>query len=226
MPHTGPLAPQAAFLSGLFSTRKGVSWRDSRVLTVVRARVPQGSGAEGALTPEEDPIQIWVTVRSRSGREPGPPTSGELTGWDGALGRAAHRSYGETEARGGRRDAPGSLSSPPLGRPLSLSTHSPLSGPHASGLPDRRKVAREKDSPGRKGSGTSGRRWLELEPASEAHGLGPEYAAPALPTERPARLPITVHLRQSRRASPVCRRHFPGAARQRVPGGGSNRESF
>lgn len=59
-------------------------------VTVVGARVPQGSGAEGALTPEEDPIQIRVTVRSRSGRDPGPPTSGELTGWDGPLGRAAH----------------------------------------------------------------------------------------------------------------------------------------
>lgn len=45
------------------------------------------------------------------------------------------RSYGETEARGGRRGAPGFLFSPPHGRPLSLSTHSPLSGPHALGPP-------------------------------------------------------------------------------------------
>lgn len=132
--HRAPRATSCLPVGSVFHPQGGFVERLTSV-TVVGAHVPQGSGAEGALTPEEDPIQIWVTVRSRSGRDPGPPTSGELTGWDGALGRAAHRSYGETEARGGRRDAPGSLSSAPLGRPLSLSTHSPLSGPHGLGPP-------------------------------------------------------------------------------------------
>lgn len=61
-------------------------------------------------------------------------------------------------------------------------------------------------------------------PTALHSGRGWEDAAPARPSERPACLPITAHLRQSRPASQAVVPWSP--AGQRAAGGVSNSESF
>lgn len=184
-------------------------------------------------------------MASRSGRGPGSSISGELAGGVGRWDQPPICSYGETEAQNRRRlpVIPSLFPAPPRGRPLTRSTHRPVSGPHAAPryardfwlgvkLLGRSGLARARGKQPGPAGGASCRGRLRVrpkaqreagpraEPQTSLHSRhGPEDGELARPTERPALLPITELLRQSRCASPSCRRWTSAQSQRRPPRG-------